>query len=141
MVSLPRSSSWATMLLLSPCMIATTAITAATPMMMPSAVSALRRALARIAASAARLPSSTACANPEENAGSCMGVLPARLHAILGEPAVDQAHAAQAVVRDVLFVGDQDDGLALVVEFVEQAHDPGGGGAVEVAGGLVAKQD
>src|SRR5690554_5294586 len=130
------------MLLLSPCMIATTAITAATPMMMPSAVSALRRALARIAASAARLPSSTACASPAENPGSCMGLLLlARLHPVFGNPPVHQPHAAQAVVGDVLLVGDQDDGLALVVQLVEQAHDPGGGGAVEVARGFVAEQD
>src|SRR5690606_3976744 len=114
----------------------------ATPMMMPSAVSALRRALARIAARAARLPSITACAKPTENAGSCMACLHAALlPPVLGDAPVHQAHAAQAVVGDVLLVNDQDDGLALAVKLVEQAHDPGGGGAVEVAGGLVPEQD
>ena len=42
---------------------------------------------------------------------------------------------------DVLLVGDEDDRLALGVEFVEEGHDLRAGPAVEVARRLVGEQD
>ena len=41
---------------------------------------------------------------------------------------------------DVQFVGDHDDGHALVVELLEHAHDLDAGAAVEIAGRLVGEQ-
>src|SRR2546429_6707567 len=43
--------------------------------------------------------------------------------------------------RDVGFMGDQHDGLAGVMQLLEQPHDLLAGGGVEVAGGLVCQQD
>ena len=44
------------------------------------------------------------------------------------------------IARHVQFVGDHDDGDALVVEFLEHAHDFDARLAVEVAGRLVGQQ-
>src|SRR5437879_1849793 len=48
---------------------------------------------------------------------------------------------AGGVRRDVGFMGDQYDGLAGVVQLLEQPHDLLAGGGVEVAGRLVRQQD
>ena len=55
--------------------------------------------------------------------------------------AVAHDEVALAVAGDVELVGDHDDGDALVVEFLEHAHDLDGGPAVEVAGRLVGEED
>ena len=48
---------------------------------------------------------------------------------------------AVGVHGDIVLVSDQDDGVALLVEALEQRHDFVAGGGVEVAGGLVGQQD
>ena len=46
---------------------------------------------------------------------------------------------ALAVGGDVVLVGDQDDGDALAVEFLEDGHDLDAGAGIEVAGGFVGQ--
>src|SRR5690606_10547111 len=60
---------------------------------------------------------------------------------VADDAAVAHDEVALAVVRDVELVGDHDDGDALVVEFLKNAHDLDGGFAVEVAGGFVGEED
>ena len=57
------------------------------------------------------------------------------------DQAVAHVDDAPGVGRDVRLVGDQDDGLAGVVELLEDADDLLRGARVEVAGGLVGEQD
>src|SRR5690606_14525736 len=110
-----------------------------------------------IAATAAKLPSSTAWPRPDsirrdsirpEAAARVAGVCvsggcmrhprAAGLAPVLDHAAVDQTHAASAVVGDLLLVGHQDDGVAFGVQGIEQGHDLGGGAAVEIAGRFVS---
>src|SRR5207245_5641403 len=56
------------------------------------------------------------------------------------DAAVLQADDPGGVGGDVGLVGDQDDSPALGVELGEEGHHLGGGGAVEVAGGLVGQE-
>ena len=44
-------------------------------------------------------------------------------------------------LRDVLFVGNQHDGKALLIEVLENLHDLDGSSAVEIAGRFVGQQD
>src|ERR1017187_2170328 len=55
--------------------------------------------------------------------------------------AVADVNDAVGVQGDIVFVGDQDDGIALLVEAFEEAHDFVAGGGIEVAGGLVGQQN
>ena len=55
--------------------------------------------------------------------------------------AVADVDRAVRVVGDVALVGDQDDGVALLVQPLEEAHDLVAGRGVEVAGRLVGQQD
>src|SRR5579862_5176081 len=55
--------------------------------------------------------------------------------------AIAQADDAMGVAGNFIFVGDQDDGIALLMEPVEQGHDLVAGLAVEVSGGLVGQQN
>src|SRR5579862_8554956 len=48
---------------------------------------------------------------------------------------------AMSVERDVVLVSDQDDGIAFVVQTLEERHDFVAGRGVEVAGGLVGEKD
>jgi hypothetical protein len=57
------------------------------------------------------------------------------------DDAVADGDDAVGVFGDVGLVGDEDDGVALGVEFVEEGHDLVAGLGVEVAGGLVGEDD
>src|SRR5262245_29700977 len=109
-------------------MIDTIAITDATPITMPSAVKKLRKPCARIDSSAAREPS--VAANHSEKLAPA--TLPPRLPrasmagavalilAVFQYLAVLQAHDALTVRGDVGLVRDDDDGLAVAMQLVEQ---------------------
>src|SRR3546814_10894240 len=45
------------------------------------------------------------------------------------------------MLGNIVLMGDQHDGVAFAVQFVEQRHDLGAGVAVQIAGRLVAEQD
>ena len=45
------------------------------------------------------------------------------------------------VESDIVFVGNEDDGITLLVEALEEAHDFIAGGGIEVAGGFVGEED
>src|SRR3954466_1884779 len=123
-----------------PWTIETTAITAATPMMMPRVVRIERIRLARRAVRAMRKFSrkTTDCSLPGLGRGR-RGV-GARGGLVGDDLAVAQHHLAPGVLGDVRLVGDQHDSVAPLVELVEEPHDLLRGGGVEVAGGLVGEQ-
>ena len=58
-----------------------------------------------------------------------------------GDDAVADVDDAMGELGDVGFVGDDDDGVAAMVELVEERHDLVAGLGVEVAGGLVGEDD
>jgi hypothetical protein len=60
---------------------------------------------------------------------------------VLLDLAVADVDGAVRVLGDVALVRDQDDGVAVRVQPLEQAHDLLARGAVQVAGGLVRQQD
>ena len=60
---------------------------------------------------------------------------------IAGDDTVADGDDAMGVLGDVRLVGDEDDGVALGVEIVEESHDLFAGFGVEVSGGLVGKND
>src|SRR5262245_42390608 len=111
------------------------AITQATPMMMPSAVRIDRSLLREIAF----MPTLRIVRNLSM-------ALPLRLH---DAPAFDRPvlavltgpedHVAAGVDGDVRLVRDEDDGLALVVQALEDAHDLLRGAGIQVAGRLVGQ--
>ncbi len=55
--------------------------------------------------------------------------------------AVEQADGSAGVFRDVLLVGDEDDGVAGLVELVEEGHDLFRCLRIEVAGGFVGEKN
>src|SRR5208282_3407025 len=55
--------------------------------------------------------------------------------------AILEVNDAVGVLGDIVFVADQHDGVALLVQAVEQGHDLGAGLRVQVAGGLVGQDD
>ena len=57
------------------------------------------------------------------------------------EMAVDEFDAAIRLLRDVRVVGDHEDGVASAVEFAEEADDDFFVGLIEIAGGLVGKDE
>src|ERR1039457_2989744 len=60
---------------------------------------------------------------------------------VLLDFAVADVNDAVGMQGDIVFVGDQDDGIALLVEALEEAHDFVAGGGIEVAGGFVGQQN
>src|SRR5271155_3157675 len=60
---------------------------------------------------------------------------------VAGDDAVADGDDAVGVFGDVGLVGDDDDGVAVGVELVEEGHDLVAGLGVEVAGGLVGEDD
>src|SRR5690625_492702 len=96
----------------------TTAITAATPMMMPSVVRMLRNACARMAARAAVKLSSRL---------NMPGLFP--LSGLIAfHPPVSEPHDAVGVLGDFCLVGDDHDCVAVFVKRVKQLHDLGARG-------------
>ncbi len=65
----------------------------------------------------------------------------ARGDVVGGDGAVADGDDAVGVLGDVGLVGDEDDGVALGVEIVEEGHDLVAGLGVEVSGGLVGEDD
>src|SRR6187402_2493267 len=105
-------------------------ITATMPMTMPRVVSAPRLLFAEIADSAILKDS-------ENSSPSFMSAAPY----VALDQTVAQAHDPVRVRGDLVFVRDQDDGVALGMQVAEHAHDLGAGGAVEVAGRFVGQDD
>ena len=64
-----------------------------------------------------------------------------RIFLVFFDFAVAHVDDAVGVQGDIVFVGDEHDGVALLVEAFEQRHDFVTGGGIEVAGGLVGQQD
>ena len=60
---------------------------------------------------------------------------------VAGDDAVADGDDAVGVFGDVGLVGDEDDGVAVGVELVEEGHDLVAGLGVEVSGGLVGEDD
>ena len=60
---------------------------------------------------------------------------------VAGDYAVLDVNDAVRVLGDVVFVGDQDDGVAVGLQAVQQGHDFDAGLRVEVAGGFVGEDD
>src|SRR5262245_14220602 len=110
----------------SPEVMATTAITEETPIRIPSTVRNERSLLARSEAKAMRTASENGMSGPPLVA--------------LDLPVADVDRAVR-VLRDVALVGDEDDGVAVLVELLEQPHDLLARGRVEVPRGLVGQQD
>ncbi len=55
--------------------------------------------------------------------------------------AVAQPNHAVGVQRDVRLVGDENDGVAFLVQVGEERHDFVAGGGIEISGGLIGEQD
>ena len=126
---------------------ATIVITADTPMIMPSMVSAVRILLRASALNATRSTiRNDMVRRPPRSSGSCASSSAAVRRLVTARSvftsAVAERHDARAVLGDVGFVRDQHDGdAALDVQALEQAHHLDAGPRVEVAGGLVGEQD
>ena len=118
-----------------PSPIATIAITAATPMMMPSAVSSDRSLLRSSARSATRMTS----ARPHDAPARASRPRRCPLRAIFLDQAVAHDDHALGVGRDVRLVGDQHDRDAVAGERAEQRHHLVAGARIEVAGRLVGQ--
>src|ERR1700679_3259411 len=74
------------------------------------------------------------------NRGYCVfGVAYAGARSIGLDRTIADGDDAVGVVGDVGLVGNEDDGVALGVELVEEGHDFDGGFGVEVAGGLIGE--
>src|SRR6185295_11920089 len=108
-------------------MIDTIAMTDATPITMPSAVRKLRNPCARIDPTAARAPSAAANHSVTRFASlrtrRSRGAALALIHAVLDDSAIFQAHDALAVLGNVGLVRDDDDGLSVGVQLVEQREN------------------
>src|SRR5262245_29624660 len=140
---------------------ATMAMTAPTPMMMPSMVSALRSVFTRSDRMAILTLWAMFTRPPPGAPYSChclrrllvRDLVVARLGAhqvgrgisrpchrrVAQEPAVAEGEGPARVGRDVGLVGDQDDGEPLAVQPLQQGHDLDAGPRVEVAGGLIGQ--
>src|SRR5262249_53899505 len=110
----------------SPSVMATTAITEETPIRIPSTVRSERSLLARSDANAMRTASENGMSGPP---------------LVALDLSVADVDRAVRVLRDVALVGDDDDGVAVLVQLLEQPHDLLARGRVEVARGLVGQED
>src|SRR5712691_6513406 len=100
-------------------------MTHATPMMMPSAVSVERSLLRAIAfRPTLRIVRNFNMLTPLWLHGR---LAPVGDRSVLDDLAVTKADDAPRVFRDVLLVGDQHDGLPLVIQCLEDRHDLLGG--------------
>jgi hypothetical protein len=106
--------------------IASMMTTAPTPITMPSMVKPVRRRLAPMASQAS------------PSIGRIMALMAAG-QMIADDFAIEKAHLALGMRRDIRLVRDQHDGDAVRVEFSEQAHDFLAGMAVEIAGRLIGQ--
>ena len=122
---------------------ASIAMTEATPMTMPSSVSAVRKRFERRARPAAFAASSQPRTVAADRLGAptpgdpCRRLRPRIAHDL----AVADLDHAVGMRRHLRRVGDHDDGVALPREVLEQRQDLGAARAVECAGGLVGEDD
>src|SRR5262249_37959440 len=133
----PREEICAWMLAWEPWPTAIIAITQATPMMMPSAVSVERSLLRAIALRPTfRIVMNLNTAPPLLSRPPLRGDGP-----IVHDEAVAEHHRALRVLGDVRLVRDENDRLAVVVEPLEDRHDLLRGLRVEVSGRLVGQDE
>src|ERR1019366_6452827 len=67
--------------------------------------------------------------------------LGSRRFLIAEDLAVANVYDAMRVLGDIVLVGNEDDGVALIVQTIEQRHNFHAGLRVQVAGGLVRQND
>src|SRR5678816_3211305 len=137
---------------LAPVPIATMTITAATPMIMPSAVNAVRIALRRSAFKATMSVIQIDICPPLRRLRSDVRVVAhprkldsrtATMHhrSIAPHHAIAERHHAGGIFGDIRLVRDEDDrDAALDVQPLEDVHHVNAGACIEVAGRLVGKQ-
>jgi hypothetical protein len=63
------------------------------------------------------------------------------LYGVTYDTAIPHSYNALRVLRDTGIVSDEHDGVAGIVQRAKQGHNLCGGGAVQVAGRLVRKED
>ena len=125
-----------------PSPMATMAMTAATPMMMPSVVRNERSLLRSSARTATRrrlagAHDAASCARPRAPSRALRGAWRSSCDAVPSRTTITR----RGVGGDVGLVRDEDDGDALVAELLEQRHDLDAGARVEVAGRLVGEDE
>src|SRR5262245_30986238 len=120
-----------------PWTIETTAMTAAVPMTMPRVVSIDLILLAQIAFKAIRTFSRN-IASPAPRSPLAGDRVVAH---VADDLAVAEAHDARRVLRQLVLVRDEDDGVPTAVQIVHQRQDLVTGLRVEVSGRLVGEQD
>ena len=140
----PRLLIWSSTRACAPAPTATIVMTAATPMMMPSIVSAERSLLMRSAASAMRSVARKFMARPPPPALPRRGshaprASLRRVRRVDDQAAVAEGEQARGEGGDVVLVGDDDDGDAAAVELLQQRHHLDAGRRVERAGRLVGE--
>ena len=139
----PRSRMLCSMRDWAPWPMATMQITAPTPMMMPSMVSMLRILVRSMLRKAMRISFSGFMMSPQAAAAAAEiapGAAPVRTGSSRTIRPSRSSTMRLRIPGDVRFVGDHDDGQALVVELLEQGQDLDAGARVQVAGGLVGQQ-
>src|SRR5919199_1394131 len=145
----PRLAIWLWTRAEIPLPTATSRMTAATPMRMPSMVSSERSRLASRPRRAMRTLSrfTESCPRLHEPHVSLVQAELGRraghrgLAAVLHDSAVPDPHHPLGVGGYLVFVGDHHHGPSGLVEPVEDVEYMGGGGGVEVAGRLVGQDD
>src|SRR5262245_15130524 len=114
----PSEEIWAWIAACEPWPTAIIAMTQATPMMMPRAVSAERILLRPIAFRATlRIVRNFSISVSSSGPPATSDLL------VVDDPAVTEHHSALGVLGDVLLMGDEDDGLAVVVQALEDGYD------------------
>src|SRR5689334_16654138 len=127
MVFVPSAEIASLTALAEPLPTATSTMTAATPMRMPSMVSAERRMFAVRPCQAVIRVSRQVMPGPHPDL-------------VTDDLAVADVDDAAGVIGDGVFVRDQDDGSTRLVKRVEHRHDVGTGRRIEVAGRLVCEE-
>src|ERR1019366_6752968 len=128
-----------------PCPTPNIAITAPTPMMMPSMVRIERILLRPRARIAIRMMASRSMARLILQLWQVLDDLrcpgPIQDSLIAADPTVTKLNAAFRELCDVRFVRHQHNGQAVIVQFLENVHDLDRGATVEITCGLVRQQD
>src|SRR4051794_26456339 len=145
----PRLAICACTCAFAPLPIPTIAITAPTPIIIPSAVRAERSLFRRSARNAIRNVDPKRilalhryqiidCRKPAQFFSSNE---PVGDRTIATHKTIAHHHVAPCESRDVRFVRDHDDGDAVIVQLLENSHDLDARPAIEVAGGLIGEHD
>src|SRR5215469_12122345 len=123
---------------------ASIAITAPTPMTIPNIVSTERillRAKARIAMRAVATRSMASILQPWQRFEDFRGTRTIVDAFVTPNPTIKKLNATLRELRDLQFVGYQDDGQAVVIEVLKDVHDLDRGPTIEVSRGLIGEQD